>query len=241
MLGRNPAEFRLIGDEGGWISIRDIHKALLEEKLFSGMTPRGIEQYLLLFRPEGFEASEGKVRVLPELQKPGIFDYQPARPPDMLFAAIRPRALTHADISGLTATGEKRWIVLFSSRKEALLFGKRFHNRPVLCKIIAEKAAQDGAIFLHAGAGLYLSRKIGRQWLVLPQIKEKLVRDKSKKELSEKGTLNELDSETEFIRHIGSFSPSTASFEELFHIGSGRSKRRSRKRFKYIDKKKRKK
>ncbi len=237
MLARHPSEFRLIGDTEGWVRIKDLHKALLEERLFPHITPKAIEQHLLVFRPKGFEVSEGRVRALPGLQDPGIFDYANARPPEMLFAPIRPKALHYVEDHGLGNCRENGWIVLFSSRKEALLYGKRFHNKPMLCKITAGKAYQDGVQFRHAGGGLYLAKKIERQWLILPQIRDEFVREKPRKKSSEESLRSTVDSETEFLRQIGGFSPSVASFEELFKKND---KIRSRKRSKYLDKKKRK-
>ena len=242
MLARNPASFRLVADEGGWVRIKDIHKALLEEKLFPGMTPAGIEQHLLLFRPAGFEYSNGRVRALPVLQAPGIFDYQVARPPEMLFTPIRPKALRHVDGHGLTAADKAGWLVLLSSGKDALLFGKRFHNRPVLCKIIASKASQGGVTFRHAGSGLYLSEKVERQWLILPEIREKPASEKQKIKSGTGIKATESTDGEEIFRDAGSFFPSVSSFETLFQkkAGTGR-KRRSKKRSRYLDKKKSKK
>ncbi len=239
MLARNPASFRLVADEGGWVRIRDIHKALLEEKLFPGMTPAGIKQHLLLFRPAGFECSDKRIRALPGLQSPGIFDYKIATPPEKLFTPIRPRALRHVDGHGLTAAGEAGWIVLLSSRKDALLFGKRFHNRPVLCKITAAKASQGGETFRHAGSGLYLSEKVERQWLILPEIREETASEKQKTEPNTGIQTAESAGREETFRDAGSFFPSASSFEALFQkdAGAGR-KRRSKKRSRYRDKKK---
>ena len=242
MLARNPASFRLVADEGGWVRIRDIHKALLEEKLFPGMTPAGIEQHLLLFRPTGFECSDKRARALPGLQSPGIFDYQAAAPPEMLFAPIRPKALRHVDGHGLSAADKTGWLVLLSSKKDALLFGKRFHNRPVLCKITAAKANQAGVTFRHAGSGLYLSEKVERQWLILPEIREEAALDKQKTESNAGIKAAEPTGREEAFRDAGSFFPSASSFEALFQkdAGAGR-KRRSKTRAKYLDRKKKRK
>ncbi len=241
MLARNPARFRLIGDREGWIRIKDIHKALLEERLFHGLSPRSIEQHLMLFKPEGFEVSEGRARAFQGLQAPGIFDYEISRPPAVLFTPLRPRALIHVENSGLSCRDPGRWIILFSSRKEALLFGKRFHNNPVLCKVNALEASQAGVEFRHAGASLYLAKEIERHWLVLPQIQAD-----SRAETEKESRLKERDqSETGAgagdFREPGSFFPSVSAFEELFPKDAGFRKRKKgkySKRFRKLDKKK---
>ncbi len=243
MLARNPAEFRLVGDGQGWIPIRDLHKALLEEGLFKGMTPAGIQQHVLLFRPKGLQVSDGKIRALPEYVEPGIFEYRSSMPPHTLFMPIRPRAVFHVENHGLTAPKEKGWLILFSSRKDALLYGKRFHNQPVLCKIRAEEANRDGVGFRYAGGGLYLSKRIERQWLILPQVKEGLGRESKDAELSggrspaEKGTLKA--PAMEGLKNSGTFFPSVESFEALFQKNANaRSRKRFRKKSRYIDRKK---
>ena len=242
MLARNPASFRLIGDEDGWIRIRDIHKALLEEKLFPAMTPRSIEQHFMLFRPDGFECEDGRVRAVPGIQAPGIFTYRPASPPEMLFSVIRPRALHHVHVEGLSSSRERSWLVLHSSRKEAIVYGRRFHNQPLVCKIEAGKADRNGVRFFHAGQGLFLSKKIDRQWLILPEIKEGPDAEGRKtKSRPDKISLEGQDKVVD-LRGKGTFSPSVSSFEELFQKNSGkRPRKRTRKKFKSVDKKRKKK
>ncbi len=246
MLARNPASFLLIGDLGGWIRIKDIHKALMEEKLFPAMTPARIEQHLRLFAPEGFEISGKMVRALPGVQANGLFDYQPSSPPPMLFAAIRPKALRHVTSSGLFASEGGRRIVLFSSRKNALVFGKRFHPRPVICKIIASQAGQNGVTFFYAGSGVYLADKIDTQWLILPEVKEEPVENKTNVQKAPRGRPAAAN-DTGWQGHAaeaGSFIPTVAAFEELFKKDAGATgKRRSRKKpgNKYIGRKNKKK
>ena len=245
MLARNPSLFRLVGDASGWVKIKDIHKALMEEGLFAGLTPNAIEQHLLLFRPEGFEVSQGRVRVLPVLRAPGIFEYKVVTPPEVLFIPLRPRALHHADASGLSPAGSSGWITLFSAKREAVLYGKRFHNKPVLCKVNALEASQGGVKFRYAGASLYLvGEKIGRNWLVLPQIpKETEARAHKDTPLREK-SLEKAGSVDKTFKKPGSFFPSRSAFGELFPKAGRNQKRPKGKsvgRCRQTDRKRRKK
>ena len=65
MLGRQPDAFGIVLDEGGWVSIKELHQALMKEAGFSHITPRGLTQFFSLYRPEKFEWQENHVRPCP--------------------------------------------------------------------------------------------------------------------------------------------------------------------------------
>jgi len=176
MLARNPAEFRLVSTGGGWIKIKDIHKALQEERLFTHLTPGQIEQYLLIYRPDGLEISEKWVRAVPEALHADIFDYPETRPPRILYLPIRPKASVRVEEHGIAASRESRWLVLSASMDTALLLGKRFHDNPVICKVMAGKAHDSGAVFRFAGADLYLVERLEQRWLEVPKVHREIKR-----------------------------------------------------------------
>ncbi|MBE9541131.1 MAG: hypothetical protein IMF01_02335, partial [Proteobacteria bacterium] len=156
MLGRQPDAFGIIMDEGGWLSIKELHQALMKETGFSHITPRGLTQFFSLYRPEKFEWQENHVRVRPELQSPDLTIYKEATPPELLYVSIRPKAHAHVIAHGLQSSNNKKWIVLSTEKEMALKIGKRRDKDPIIAEIMALKSNKAGVVFRRAGKGLYL-------------------------------------------------------------------------------------
>ncbi len=156
MLARNPSEFFLISQKDGWIPLKDVYKALHEKKLFTFLTTKAIKQYLELFRPPEFQLKDEKIRARPDLVIPGLFSYGKISPPPELFYPFRPKAFEFISTNGIKVRQGEKWTLLFDSRKKALVFGKRIHNKPLVAKIFAKKAENNGIIFFNGGHGVFL-------------------------------------------------------------------------------------
>ncbi len=178
MLGRQPDAFGIVMDEGGWISIKELHLALMKETGFSHITPRGLTQFFFLYRPEKFEWQENHVRVRPELQSPDLTIYKEATPPELLYVSIRPKAHAHVIAHGLQSSNNKKWIVLSTEKEMALKIGKRRDKDPIIAEIMAIKSNKAGVVFRRAGKGLYLVKSLDPQWMNIPPLPP--VREKDK-------------------------------------------------------------
>ncbi len=237
ILAKNPAEFLLVGSEDGWIRIADLHKALMEEKLMPFMTPKTLEQYFTLYRPQEFEICQGKrlVRARPQHVAEGTFIYAPKEPPPFLFVPIRPKAYFAVEKGGIGPQHGKKWLILCASRQRATILGKRFHPKPLIVKVEARSAHLSGHPFHYAGSELYLTRqRLEPTWLKLPPIpaKEKgLIAEKTQKdEVKAKAKPEKPVEEYEEKPFLpGSFTPSAAYFEEFSREKERRARRRSHK------------
>ncbi|MBW2080829.1 MAG: hypothetical protein JRI27_07725 [Deltaproteobacteria bacterium] len=178
MLGRKPDAFGIVMDKGGWISIKELHRALMKEAGFSHITPRVLTQFFSLYRPEKFEWQENHVRVKPELQSPDLTIYNEATPPELLYVSIRPKAHAHVIARGLQSSNNKKWIILSTEKEMALKIGKRRDKDPMIAKIMAFKSNKAGVVFRRAGEGLYLVESLDPQWMNMPPLPP--VREKDK-------------------------------------------------------------
>ena len=225
MLARNPTEFFLISQEDGWIPLKDIHKALHEQKLFTFLTLKAIRQYLELFRPPEFQLNNDKIRVSPHLVTPGLFSYKKTSPPPELFYPFRPTAYEFISTNGLAVSQGKKWTLLFDSREKALLFGKRIHNKPLIAKIFAKNAENNGVIFFSGGNGIFLvSQRIPVNFIELPPIttsqKQRPSKKKKEEDISDAPKENVL---------VGSFIPSPVEMDKLKNAERYRRKKGKKK------------
>ncbi len=178
MLGRQPDAFGIVLDEGGWVSIKELHQALMKETGFSHITERGLTQLFSLYRPEKFEWQENRVRVRPELQSPDLTKYKEATPPELLYVSIRPKAHAHVIARGLQTN--KKWIVLSTEKEMALRIGRRRSRDPVIAEVMALKSSKAGVVFRGAGKVLYLVEGLDPQWMNIPPLPPVREKDKHK-------------------------------------------------------------
>ena len=181
MLGRQPDIFGIVLDEGGWILIKDLHRAVMKETGFPHITPKDLTQFFSLYRPEKFEWQENYVRVKPELQGPDLTIYKEATPPELLYVSIRPKAHAHVIARGLQTSKNKEWIVLSTEKEMALRIGMRRDKDPVIVEVMALKSDKAGVVFRRAGKLLYLVEGLGPQWMNIPPLPPVWEKDKQKK------------------------------------------------------------
>ena len=186
MLGRQPDAFGIVLDKGGWVSIKELHQALMKESGVSHITQRGLTQFFSLYRPEKFEWQENYVRVKLELQSPDLTIYKEATPPELLYVSIRPKAHAHVIARGLQTSKNKKWIVLSTEKEMALRIGRRRDKDPVIAEVMALKSNKAGVVFRRAGKVLYLVEGLDPQWMNIPPLPPVREKDKHREPKSSK-------------------------------------------------------
>ncbi|NDY41574.1 hypothetical protein G3N55_01740 [Dissulfurirhabdus thermomarina] len=167
MLGRAPWAFGLVPAPGGWFSIREVHRALLQEAGLPRPTLQGLKQFFALHRPRSLEWTEDRVRARPEFQVEGLGTFPEAAPPESLYTAIRPGALSRVREHGLRAP-RGGWVVLSAETETARCIGRRRVDAPVVARVRAGRAAAAGVRFRAAGEGLFVAEAVPPEWVELP-------------------------------------------------------------------------
>jgi putative RNA 2'-phosphotransferase len=180
ILGRQPDTFGIVLNEGGWVSTKELHQALIKEKGFPHITHRGLAQFFSLYRPEKFEWQEKHVRVKPELQRPDLTTYKESNPPELLYVSIRPKAHAHVITRGLQTSNKKRWVVLSTEKEVALKIGRRRDKDPIIAEVMALKSSKAGVVFRRAGRVLYLVEGLDPKWMNIPPLPPLREKDKQK-------------------------------------------------------------
>ncbi len=211
ILGRRPDLFGVVLDKDGWLPLKELHKALMDETSLRYLTPRSLKQSLALYLPEKFDLRENMVRAKPGYRADGLTEHIDVSPPEDLFICVRPTALEAIRTNGLRPASTTRWIVLARDKEMAFKMGRRRHNNPVLVEIRAALAHERGITFLRAGELLYLAREIPRSWIKLPyhpaEKRQAPVSGPGKRKTGEKRETNGASKATDAMQHAGSFFP----------------------------------
>lgn len=167
MLLVRPDEFGLIPEEGGF-RLKEVLAALHEEgrpcresqirELNHLAVAEGQPEPYLFQGPFLTPASEKPPGPEPADMVPG-----------QLFSFCRRRAHRHVMERGL-APGRGEWVVLAGDEETALKLGRRQDQDPVLVRVEAERAWEEGVTFRRYGRSLYLSTELPPRLIHLPPL-----------------------------------------------------------------------
>lgn len=164
-LGHRPDELGLVLDEDGFVPLKQLQQALINEPGWGFVRRHHLDQVVSLIQPPAFEVAEEKIRCL----KPGPLPLRRTgeAPPALLYLAIPPKAHDRVWQEGLKAptAGD---LVLARTKETAWKLGKRRAPAPILVTIQAGAAAKKGSEFTGYGEELFLAQSVSRDFLQLP-------------------------------------------------------------------------
>ena len=157
VLGRRPDEFGLVTNKEGFVKIKDLLKAITEEKDWKYVRRFHLDEILYSLPNPPFEIFDQQIRAkrrdyLPEIHPAGD-------PPKLLFTCIRKRAYPSVLEKGIAPAGYHH-VILSSDRELAERIGKRTDREPVTLTVHAQKSVENGVMFYQAGESLFLSKSI---------------------------------------------------------------------------------
>ena len=170
-LGRAPAEFGLVPDDEGWVSIKELIKAFAQEEGLKGVRESMVMDAASRLAADELELDGKRIRCRER-------SYQRQRygeePPAHIYIAVRRKAWPALSKRGLDS-GPDRPAWIFSSNKAlAQKLGKRRDNEAVLVTVQAARAMEMGAVFAGWGDECYLADWVPAECLMGPPIDEKL-------------------------------------------------------------------
>ncbi len=184
VLARRPDEFGLVLAPEGYVRLKDLHRALVEEEGTKGLRLKRLRDFFLIFKPQAFEykEEEDRVRVRPELADPAIYRHEFTETvPEKLFVPVRPRAWIKAHEEGLVAER----LVLTPDEELAQRIARR--RGALVITVWARKAQEEGSLFEAYLEKLYLSSWITAHALQGPKVDEEFKKryERPKKEKKE--------------------------------------------------------
>jgi len=170
MLGYRPDEFGLVPNSDGFVLLKELLQSIKEEQGWSYVRLADIRE-VLITQPDRFEFHDDQIRLNPREISEGLIDQAPTAPPELLYHGARQRAYPHILERGLSPT-RYPYVCLTLQEELALRIGRRRDPQPVLIKIHAAKAYQEGIPFSRVRQLIYLVGFLPPTYLEGPPLPE---------------------------------------------------------------------
>ena len=157
ILERRPDEFGLVIDSEGYIRIKELLKALNEEKGFRHVRRSHLNEILYCTMNPPFEIVGSRIRAKHRDHLP---QHAAARDlPKLLYTYIRRKAHPFVKDKGIFPSRYHQ-VVLSSNRDLAERMGKRSDPEPIVLTVHVQKSIDYGVRFYQAGGLLFLADSI---------------------------------------------------------------------------------
>jgi putative RNA 2'-phosphotransferase len=157
ILERRPDEFGLVTDKEGFVKIKELIKAITEEKDWKYVRRFHLDEILYTLPSPPFEIFDKHIRAKRRDRLPEALLTRD--PPKLLFTCIRKRAYPSVLDKGISPARHQR-VILAADRKLAERIGKRADQEPVVLTVHVQKSVASGVMFYQAGELLFLSEFI---------------------------------------------------------------------------------
>lgn len=231
VLGRRPDEFGLVTDLQGFVKIKDLLKALVEEKGFRHIRRGHLEEIIVTMPDAPIEIQEGRIRAK---DRTHLVPCTPAETlPKLLYTCVRRKGYPVVLEKGITP-GSFSLVVLSSDPDMARRIGKRSDGSPVLLTVSVQQAGEAQVRFLSAGGSLYLAEAIPPACFTGPPLHK----------VHEETPFREPQKTPMAPKHPGSFFPDPADIfsenvrDKNVSRGKGPDWKRDRKRMQRMERKK---
>ncbi len=144
VLGVAPAEFGLVPDAEGWLSLKELLQALHDEEGWRHLRGTMISDAAIRLAPDDFDLEGKRIRARERSYDPP--DYS-ASPPAHLYLGLRRRAWPVISRRGLEAGSDGRPVLLAVDEAIALKIGRRKDNEALVITVQAHQAMEQGAMF----------------------------------------------------------------------------------------------
>jgi len=229
-LSRAPDEFGLLPDPEGYVSLKDLVKALSEEPDWPHIRLSHLQEIRIHDLRGEFEIRDGRMRATTREASAGSYEIVAA--PKLLYIALRPRSWPHVTEQGLRPfTGA--WVVLSRDKELALRIGRRKDPEPILVEVHAERAQSQGVSFFAAGRHLVVAPYVPCNFLNGPPVEPQELRQTTGSEQPKKNSAVLRDLPGSFFlnpdRDLPSRPKPGASRTSLKSKGGGATDKRSRR------------
>ena len=184
ILSHRPDEFGLVLDAHGWLSIKELLRALSEEPGWGFVRRSHLQDAVYLLTPRRFEIAENLIRSLPAnaaLCRATESEW----PPALLYRAITRKSHPVVAQQGLRPPPDGQ-LILARNVEMAQRIGHRRDPQAVLVTVQAPAAAAAGTQFYRYGEELFLTTAIPPNFLQIPPCpKEEPKKPASKPSVSE--------------------------------------------------------
>ena len=168
ILGRRPDEFGLVLESDGFAPLKELLQAIKEEEGWSYVRLADLREVLMI-EPDRFEVRDDRIRLAPQGLPEPMVAPGPVSPPEILYFGARQKAYPHILSQGLSPT-RYPYVCLASLEDLALRIGRRRDPKPVLIKVHATRAHEEGISFSRYHELIYLVSSLPPAYLDGPPL-----------------------------------------------------------------------
>lgn len=198
VLGKRPDEFGLLPDSEGYISIKELVRAISEESEYRYIRESHIKEIFITSTESLFETQEYKIRAK---DRSGIviFDNEI---PKILYYGVKRKSYGHVLDKGLYPNHGDLHLLLSSDRDMALRIAKRRDQKPVIITVPVTTAISEGVDLNRRGETIYISRHIPSSCISGPPL-EKIIGIQQPKEATKPSSKPENFTPGSFLMKFG--------------------------------------
>lgn len=163
-LRHAPWEYELELDENGWVGVEQLIASLREDKKWENISKEDIIEALNSSDKKRHEIDHGKIRALYGHSVPQKIIKIAEEPPEILYHGTARRFLEAILSEGLLPKG-RQYVHLSSETDTAMQVGRRRDEKPVLLKIYAKRAWNEGVSFYHGNETIWLADCIDKKYI----------------------------------------------------------------------------
>ena len=153
-LSRRPDEFGLVTDKEGFVKIKELIKATIEEEGLKYVRRSHINEIMITLPNHGLEVAENLIRAINREHLPK--QSFALDPPKLLYTCVREKAYPYVLDKGIMPTGFSK-VILSSNRDLAQRMGRRSDHGAVLLTVQVNQSEVKGVVFFTAGESLFLA------------------------------------------------------------------------------------
>jgi putative RNA 2'-phosphotransferase len=168
VLGVSPQEFYLVPNAQGWVSKKELLRALEHDPHSPHVRESSLQEAAAVLAPDQLEITSSHIRA--KNRRPLPWEYA-VTPPGQLFYGTKAKTYAHVLAKGLQA-GEQGALILSPDQDLALRLAKRRGPETIMLTVQARKAYEQGVVFDLLGTDMYLCQYLDARFLMGPALPE---------------------------------------------------------------------
>lgn len=163
-LRHAPWEYELELDENGWVETAQLIDSLNDRTEWKQVSEKDLRTMINCSDKKRFELSNTKIRALYGHSVHQKILKEPAVPPELLYHGTAKRFIPSIKEKGLLPQ-KRQYVHLSVDRETALQVGKRRDDHPVLLRLYALEAWEEGVRFYLGNEKVWLADQIPSKYL----------------------------------------------------------------------------
>ena len=165
ILRHHPEEYNVELDRNGFTGIEDLLEAINSKKEFEEtITIDDINHMLDISSKKRWEIADDRIRAYYGHSFENEIEHEEKVPPDILYHGTTHKALDKILAEGLLPM-ERQYVHLSEDIETATIVGKRRDEEPIILKINAKEAHEEGVKFMCENDHIWLSKRIDKKYI----------------------------------------------------------------------------